>query len=261
MTSDEGSICFDRAASFYDKTRALDPEATEQIHTRLVSEIAGRRCLEIGVGTGRIALPLHGSGVPIVGLDLSEQMLATLVGKAGGSKVFPLVRGDATCLPFRDHAFECAIASWVLHLIGGWRDVASELARVVAPGGVILIDLGSARHDESAVGRIRFHFRDVSGNTSWPPGPKSAEELDERMRVLGARPRVLPAVVETRIGTLEEDIRALEEGIFSVTWDVSPEVRAHAASATRKWAEETFGSLTEERSFEHTHEWRAYDVK
>lgn len=81
------------------------------------------------------------------------------------------------------------------------------------------------------------------------------------MGELGARPRLLPAVVATRIGTLEDDIRALEEGIFSVTWDVTPEVRADAASATRKWAEETFGSLTEERSFEHTHEWRAYDVK
>ena len=261
MTSEEGSICFDRAASFYDQTRALDVDATEKIQAQLLREIDGRRCLEIGVGTGRIALPLHRSGIPIVGLDLSGQMLATLVAKAGGSSPIPLVRGDATRLPFRDHAFDCAIASWVLHLIDGWRDVASELTRVVAPGGVLLIDLGSSRRHLSDYDKIKFHFRDVSGNTSWPRGPNGPEELDEHMQQLGPHPRSLPAVVETRIGTLEEDIQALEDGIYSVTWDVTPEVRADAASATRRWAEETIGSLTEQRSFEHTHEWRAYDVQ
>ena len=81
------------------------------------------------------------------------------------------------------------------------------------------------------------------------------------MQERGTHPRLLPAVVETITGTLEKVIQALEDGIYSVTWDVTPEVRADAANATRRWAEETFGSLTEERSFEHTHEWRAYDVK
>lgn len=260
MTSDKGSICFDQAASYYDKTRTLQADVAEQIEAQLRHEIGGRRCLEVGVGTGRIALPLHGAGVPMVGLDLSEQMLATLVAKAGGERLFPLVRGDATQLPFRDHVFEAAIASWVLHLISGWRGVVSELTRVVGPGGVILIDLGASGEDNSDSDKVKWYFRDAAGNTEWPRGPKGPRELDDRMQELGAKPRSLPAVVETRIGTLEEDIQALEDGIYSVTWDVTPETRIDAANATRRWAEETFGSLTEERSFEHTHEWRAYDV-
>ena len=265
MTSDKGSICFDRAASYYDKTRTVDPDADQKIRALLRNEIGGRDCLEIGVGTGRVALPLHASGVPVVGLDLSEQMLATLVSNAGGSSPIPLVRGDASRLPFRDHSFGAALASWVLHLISAWDSVVTELARAVRPGGVILIAFGARGHGfgsdgESDSDRIRWRFRDEAGVTDWPRGPKSQAELDERMKELGTTPRDLPTVVETRTGTLEQDIRALEEGIFSVTWGVDPETRTNAANATRRWAEETFGSLTEQRSFSHTHEWHAYDV-
>ena len=260
MTPERGSICFDRAASYYDQTRAVEAAADEQIRTQLLDEIAGRRTLEIGVGTGRVALPLHRSGVPITGLDLSEQMLARLVSNAGGTSPIPLVRGDATRLPFRDHAFEVALASWVLHLIAEWRAVVAELVRVVGSGGVILIAYGAAADTESDIDQIRWHFRAKAEVTDWPRGPKDESELDRHMNELGTTPRVLPAVVETRTGSLEEAIRALEEGIFSVTWGVEPERRTTAANATRKWAEEKFGSLTEQRTFSHTHEWRAYDI-
>ncbi|MGH2579540.1 MAG: SAM-dependent methyltransferase, partial [Actinomycetota bacterium] len=55
-----GSIRFDRAAEFYDRTRALLPEAERATVELLRAELAGRgRCLEVGVGTGLISLPLH----------------------------------------------------------------------------------------------------------------------------------------------------------------------------------------------------------
>lgn len=260
MTPDRGSICFDRAASYYDKTREVEATADEQIRAQLLAEINGRRTLEIGVGTGRVALPLHQAGVPITGLDLSEQMLAMLVSNAGGKSPLPLIRGDATRLPFRDHAFEVALASWVLHLISEWRTVVAELVRAVSDGGVILIAVSFGTDDASDLDKIRWRFRDEAAVKDWPRGPNDAAELDDRMRELGTRPRALPPVIETRTGTLEENIRALEDGIFSVTWGVELELRKSAANATRRWAEETFGSLTEERTFSHPHEWRAYDV-
>jgi hypothetical protein len=58
-----GSIPFDRAASFYDRTRALTPESSAAITRLLGDELRGRGpALEIGVGTGLIALPLHAAG-------------------------------------------------------------------------------------------------------------------------------------------------------------------------------------------------------
>ena len=79
----------------------------------------------------------------MVGLDLSEAMLRKLVEKTGGRPAFPLLRGDATRLPFRDAVFGAAIARHALHLIPRWPDALAELVRVVRPGGVLLLNIGT----------------------------------------------------------------------------------------------------------------------
>src|SRR5439155_20922331 len=87
-----GAVSFDRAASYYDQTRSLTPAPTRAQADLLAGELDRHQpCLEIGVGTGRIALPLHGRGIAMVGVDLSRPMLDVLVQKAGGVMPFPLV--------------------------------------------------------------------------------------------------------------------------------------------------------------------------
>jgi SAM-dependent methyltransferase len=257
MSPDGGSICFDQAASYYDKTRALAPEATAELHRQLFEEVRDRRCLEIGVGTGRVALPLHDEGVDLVGIDISTQMLERLIANAGGSAPFPLLLADATRMPFPDAAFGAAYASWVLHLISSWRDVIAEFARVVASGPVVI---GAGNWRQSLANEIKLRFRDEAGLTDWPRGPKDWDELDAEFARHGANPRSLPSVSETTTGTLEDEIQMLEDGIFSVSWGVDEATRKRAADALRRWAEERFGSLTEPRTFDHTHEWRVYEL-
>ena len=138
------SVSFDRAADRYDETRRLTPEASRATVELFGAELRGRQpCLEIGVGTGLIALPLHDAGVRMVGLDLSAAMLRKLAEKSGGRPAFPVLRGDATRLPFRDAVFGGAIARHVLHLIPRWQDAVAELVRVVRPGGVLLLNIGT----------------------------------------------------------------------------------------------------------------------
>jgi ubiquinone/menaquinone biosynthesis C-methylase UbiE len=123
------SISFDRASEYYDRTRALPNDAMAGVIDLLAREIGGENdCLEIGIGTGRIGLPLNAAGLSVMGMDLSATMLAKLVDK------FPLVRGDATALPFADGAFGAGIACHVLHLIPEWRQATGELVRVIRPG-------------------------------------------------------------------------------------------------------------------------------
>jgi predicted TPR repeat methyltransferase len=79
------SVSFDPAAEYYDETRRLTPEASRATVQLLGAEFRSRQpCLEIGVGTGLISLPMHDAGVRMVGLDLSAAMLRKLVAKAGG---------------------------------------------------------------------------------------------------------------------------------------------------------------------------------
>jgi ubiquinone/menaquinone biosynthesis C-methylase UbiE len=96
------AVSFDRAAEYYDATRGLPPAIREQPADVLVAELSGRgTCLEIGVGTGRIALPLHERGAQLVGADIAPAMLARLAENGGGRSPVPLMLADATHFPSR----------------------------------------------------------------------------------------------------------------------------------------------------------------
>src|SRR3712207_2146053 len=126
----EGSIAFDRAAEFYDRTRFVDDAAMSRNVQILRAELRDRgRVLEVGVGTGLLALPLHSAGVDVHGLDLSAPMVAKIREKGGGTIGFPVVLGDATRQPFADDAFGGAYLRWVLHLVPNWRDLLGEVRR------------------------------------------------------------------------------------------------------------------------------------
>lgn len=254
------SIAFDPAAEYYDQTRALAPDTHAAVIGRLVEEVLGRgRCLEIGVGTGRIALDLLRAGVPMAGVDLSAPMLHKLVEKAGGVPPFPLAVADATALPFPSDRFGAAVACHVLHLIPAWRRAAEELLRAVRPGGVILVDIGG---DASGLGpEVRRHF---FGRTSVGerdrPGLTDLARLDELMARHGLSIRSLRPVVRRSERTLEEVIGRLEEGTLSGCWTLSDEERRSAAQATREWALGRYGRLDRPYVFEAAITWRAYDL-
>lgn len=73
-----------RIADAYDE---LYPRA-DPASIDLLAELAnGGPALELGIGTGRIALPLHQRGITVHGVDASEAMLAKLRAKAGGAKI------------------------------------------------------------------------------------------------------------------------------------------------------------------------------
>ncbi|HKI29799.1 MAG TPA: class I SAM-dependent methyltransferase [Actinomycetota bacterium] len=255
-----GSIRFDRAADQYDRTRAISDEAMGRTISLLAAELRDRgRVLEVGVGTGLLALRLHEVGIPVSGVDLSAPMLAKLVHKAGGAPPFPLVRGDATTMPFADRAFGAVYLRWVLHLIPDWRAALAEMARVVRPGGVLVVSLGA--FDE--VGRaVRARFSEITGLSTEPVGLMWADHdaLDAALEGLGLRLRVLPAIPEEEEEPLGSFLDAIEEGRWSWTWHVPEEARVHAVRELRPWAEERFGPLDRIEGYSVETVWRAYDL-
>lgn len=259
MTS--GSVSFGRAAAYYDETRGFSPEGTRTTLDLLARECAGRgRVLEIGVGTGQLALPLHADGVAVVGLDLARPMLDRLVEKSGEGRRVPLVEGDATRLPFADDAFGAAYLRWVLHLIPSWRAAMQELARVVRARGVILVSLGTFRDGPKR--EIQERFAEVAGmsNTAVGLGWGDWEALDNAMARLGARPRRLPSYVETDPLGADAFLDALEQDRHSWTWSMSERDRLRVAGEVRAWAEDRFGPLDRVPRQRYDVIWRAYDL-
>ena len=254
------SIRFDTAADHYDRTRAISDEAMGRTISLLTSELRDRgRVLEVGVGTGLLALRLHEAGIPVFGLDLSAPMLAKLVEKAGGAPPLPLVNGDATAMPLADGAFGAAYLRWVLHLIPDWRVALAEMARVVRPGGVLLVSLGA--FDE--VGRaIRARFSEITGLSTDPVGLMwgNHDELDGELEGLGLQLRVLPSIPEEAEEPLGSFLDAIEEGRWSWTWHVPEDTRVDAVRELRPWAEERFGPLDRVERYEVETVWRAYDL-
>jgi SAM-dependent methyltransferase len=215
-------------------------------------------CLEIGIGTGRIALPLTRAGVSIVGVDLSRGMLGRLQINAGASRI-PVAVADATRLPFRSHTFASAIAAHVFHLIPNWTIAVEELLRVLRPGGTILASRGG-RSPNSWERNVRQRFFVEAGDPPWPPGIDRIEELDEHMQRRGAAVRALPELSVEGSSSIIAMIANLEAGYFSGCWSLDEPTRTRAAAQTRKWAQEEFGELDEVRSSAESSVWRAYIV-
>jgi SAM-dependent methyltransferase len=80
----------DQIADVYDRYHGAYDPATIAVLKDLAG---GGRVLELGIGTGRVALPLREAGVDITGIDASPEMVAKLRSKPGGSEI-PVVMGD-----------------------------------------------------------------------------------------------------------------------------------------------------------------------
>ena len=254
------SIAFDRAADYYDRTRGLSGAAAAAQTELLVRELRGRgRALEVGVGTGQVALPLASEGIPLLGVDLSRPMVDRLLANAGGAAPFPLVLADAARLPLGDDAFGAALTRWVLHLIPDWTAAVGEMARTVHPGGVLLISLGgygSPRRE------IQNRFGELAGVSVRPIGLDwdGWAELDVVLASLGASARALPEIPdhpEERMGSF---LAAIGSNRYSWTWPVPEDVRLRAVRELRGWVQERFGPLDRPRRSEHPIRWRAYDL-
>jgi ubiquinone/menaquinone biosynthesis C-methylase UbiE len=220
---------------------------------------AGETCLEVGVGTGRIALPLVEEGVRVVGVDISAEMLRKLVAARLGG--WPQVAiADATRLPFADATFGSAIASHVLHLIPRWRSAVAEMLRVVRPGGVLVASRGS-HLTGGWRDRVSRRFFYEAGDPPWPPGLDRIEELDVEMSALGARVEPFPDLMSEQTSSIEEMISALEDGVWAACWSLDEATRRRAAAATRQWARSTFGDLGAGRVAPTGSVWRAYGLR
>ncbi len=246
---------FDRAAGYYDATRGLPSDVANDLTDRLVAELDGRRaCLELGVGTGRIALPLHDRGIRLIGSDIAPAMLHQLAVNAGGVAPFPLVLADATRLPLVDGSVDAVLASHVLHLVPDWRRAVDELRRVLRPGGVLLADFGN--HPPSPWSEPTNAIFRRHGVVRVRPGVSSPEEVAE---YAGTRARPLDAVTLTATRSLAQDLSEWEAQIHSWTWPYAPEQLRPACDDIRRWAEQNGVDLDDEVTLERRIQWWAFE--
>jgi demethylmenaquinone methyltransferase / 2-methoxy-6-polyprenyl-1,4-benzoquinol methylase len=131
---------FDRIAGVYDLMNGV---MTAGLHHRwrsraadLASVSPGDRVLDVATGTGDLAIELRRRGCEVVGSDFSEQMLARARDKEPG---MTWEWADAQALPYDDDSFAAATVGFGARNFGDLEKGLSEMARVVKPGGKVVV--------------------------------------------------------------------------------------------------------------------------
>jgi SAM-dependent methyltransferase len=136
----------EEVAARYDESSAemFDPAVLEPAVEVLVELAGNGSALELGIGTGRVALPLARRGVPVHGIELSKAMVARLRAKPGGDDIGVTIGDFATATV--DATF--SVAYLVFNTIGNLTTQAAQVACFrnaaahLEPGGCFVIEVG-----------------------------------------------------------------------------------------------------------------------
>ncbi len=150
LSADENRSMFDAVARRYDLlNRLLSLGRDRYWRRRAVDELGprpepGGRYLDVGTGTGDVAVELlrRAPGASVVGVDLSLAMMALASSKLDRAEVSgraAFAAGDAGGLPFRDGEFSGVISAFGLRNMVGPADAVAEMARVLRPGGRLVV--------------------------------------------------------------------------------------------------------------------------
>ena len=165
MAADQSNEGFfgERVASVYDESVAemFEPEAVSPV-VELLAELArDGAALELGIGTGRIALPLAARGVRVQGIDDSEAMVARLRAKPGGESIEVAI-GDfsATRVP-GEFSLVYLVFNTIFNLVTQDAQVAcfENAAAHLQSGGRFVIETGVPELQKLPLGQTIIPFR------------------------------------------------------------------------------------------------------
>jgi SAM-dependent methyltransferase len=206
----------ERVAARYDASSAdmFEPAAVDPV-VDFLADLAGHgAALELGIGTGRIALPLARRGIRVHGIDLSEAMVARLRAKAGAEQIGVTIGDFATATVDGRFTVAYLVFNTIMNLTTQDGQVAcfQNVAAHLEPGGCFVIEvmvpalrrlppgetvraftvsasrLGFDEYDVALQGLISHHYSVVDGNlevVSMPFRYVWPSELDLMARVAG----------------------------------------------------------------------------
>ncbi len=144
MSGEDGYFGEDVAATYDEPWSDRFQPAVVNPTVDILAELAGTgRALELGIGTGRIALPLALRGVPVHGIDLSRAMVARLRAKPGGDAIGVTIGDFATTTVDGTFSVAYLVFNTIMNLttqatqVACFRNVAAHLE----PGGCFVVEV------------------------------------------------------------------------------------------------------------------------
>ncbi|HEY6775082.1 MAG TPA: class I SAM-dependent methyltransferase [Thermoleophilaceae bacterium] len=191
---------FDRIARVYDRMNSVMTAGMHHRWRERAADLArvgpGSRALDVGTGTGDLAIELSRRGAAVTGLDFAPAMLEVARGKAPGIAFEP---GDALALRYGDGEFDAVTVGFGARNFADLDRGLREMARVTKPGGrVVVLEITTPQRPPlswffrlwfdravPALGRMagdRDAYTYLPSSVRRFPGP---EELARRMRAAG----------------------------------------------------------------------------
>lgn len=143
---DQSRLWDARTAAAYDTPGEgmFSPEVLGPTAATLAELAAGGPALELAIGTGRVAIPLHEAGVAVTGIELSEAMIGRLREKIDAAEI-PVVPGDMTTVRAGEgFSLVYLVFNTIANLLTQEQQVECfrNAARHLTPGGCFVIELG-----------------------------------------------------------------------------------------------------------------------
>jgi ubiquinone/menaquinone biosynthesis C-methylase UbiE len=236
-------VDFSRNVTVYDRRHGafLPADAAREL-ARLAGLRPDSRVLELGAGTGRVALPLAEAGCRVIGLDISHAMLVSLRGKTSAVRV-PVVVGDGAQLPIPNAGCDAVVVARLLYLVPDWRRLLDEARRVLKPGGCLLHEWGNGAGSEEWVQireRARALFEQAGIAEPFHPGARNVTDVDAHLLEHGFETHAVRQFDADVTMTLRQFLDRIVSGECSYTWKVPTNVRQRSLCELVAWAVRTF---------------------
>jgi ubiquinone/menaquinone biosynthesis C-methylase UbiE len=251
---------FDTTAAKFEQYRVLPAGVPEAIREAIWECTGAKRSapvLDLGAGSGRIGRVFVQAGDPYVGVDFSLPMLREFHG--GNSAAF-LLQADGGSLPFADHCFELVLLMQVLSGTDNWRNLLSETARVIVPGGFVVVGQTATPPtgvDAQMKRQLSMILKEMAARSH--DSKRSREEAVEWLRTGSSERKQVTAASWTALRTPREFLdRHRSAARFS---SLPPAVQEQALGKLSAWAEKTWGSLDKVFTERHSFELQVFKMK
>jgi ubiquinone/menaquinone biosynthesis C-methylase UbiE len=217
---------YDKFSASYNRRRHYGYHAlVDELEAAAVPIRPAGRILEAGCGTGLVIERLRARGErSLFGIDLSSGMLT--VARQQGNNV---AQASVTALPFADATFDVAYSFKVLAHVPDIRLALAEIARVVAPGGTIVLEF----YNRHSLRGLRWKVKNVFGGESTGQQQRETElftrydSLEDMLTYLPANTRleavrgaivVTPAAAALRVPGASAVLSWIEHRAAASTW-------------------------------------------
>ncbi|MFW9914989.1 MAG: class I SAM-dependent methyltransferase [Candidatus Thorarchaeota archaeon] len=219
------TISFDRIATDYDRTRWVPSKLRDKFFNKLIDEVplsTESQIFELGVGTGRLAIPFSRLGYKMFGIDVSLLMLKEAIQNRGKDhKKLYLLQADANSLPIKEKSFDFCLFVHILHLLENWKGVIDSVERVLKKQNLAHSTLHVSWHDLEP---FRLYWNAIGRGETRRIGAKNPEEVVDYLQDSKGY-HCDHFEFEENAGTAlwEDAVNLIQEKAFSSQWGIQTE--------------------------------------